>query len=69
MQKKVKVNLQSHKKEYIKACGLGIGVLAIAFVSFRLGAQHGVDVFYEWLLKADPELHGRVDALFKKAVG
>lgn len=69
MLKKVQTQLKNHKSECIKTCGLAIGVFTIAFVSYRLGAQHGVNVVDAWLLKVDPDLHEQVDALYRNVLG
>ena len=61
----VRERMQSHKK-HNKAGMLITGACVIAVISYRLGAQHGVDVFDTWLSHASPDLHKQVDTLYKK---
>ncbi len=67
MLNKVKGKVEKHKK-IVKACALTVGVCTIPYVSFRLGAQHGINVFERWLFQSDPDLHEQVDTLFKKCL-
>ncbi len=66
MLEKVRGQIREHKK-YVKGCAIGIGVCTISYISFRLGAQHGINVFEKWLLLSDPNLHKQVDILVKKS--
>ncbi len=53
-------------KNCVKVAVLVIGGCTIWLVSYRLGAQHGIDMVEDWILRSDPNLYTRVDALYKK---
>lgn len=61
----VREQIQNHKK-HIKAGVLITGACVVAVISYRLGCQHGIDVFDTWLSSASPDLHKQVDTLYKK---
>ncbi len=63
---KEKGNKIKNVKNYVKVAVLAIGGCMIGLVSYRLGAQHGVDVVEDWILRSDPNLYKQVDALYKK---
>lgn len=63
----VRERMQSYNK-HIKTGMLITGVCVVAVISYRLGAQHGVDVFDTWLSHASPDLHKQVDALYKQCM-
>lgn len=63
----VRERMQSYNK-HIKAGMLITAVCVVAVISYRLGAQHGVDVFAPWLSLASPDLRKQVDALYKQCM-
>ncbi len=68
MMLKEKGNKTENVKGCVKAVAFALGGCAILLVSYRLGAQHGVDVVEDWILQNDPDLHEQINTLYRKCV-
>lgn len=66
MLKKANGRISEKVKTYATITGAVISICAISFVSYRLGAQHGVNVTCRVIHKYDPQLFEQVDKLFEK---